>query len=70
MQVTPIGGTSYITQLATHVTALMFTLDPRDPSVIMVTLRLDIPYDQTGLPSHTETLVVSNQIIHLIGVAS
>ena len=52
--------------LATHVSGLMFTGDSRDPAIVTVTLRMDAPWDASGDPTHVTTLLVPNQVAHLV----
>jgi prepilin-type N-terminal cleavage/methylation domain-containing protein len=52
--------------LARNVSGLMFTGDALDPSVVGITLRIDAPYDATGHPDHTSTIILPNQKVHMV----
>lgn len=49
--------------LGMHVTGLMFTGDSSDPASLLVTLRMDA----TSSPQHTETVLLPNQRVHMLG---
>jgi hypothetical protein len=52
--------------LATHVTLLEFSSDNSDPSLVHVMIRLDAPWDSSGNPSHVFSLVLPDQLVHMI----
>jgi len=52
--------------LASNVTGLMFTGNFNDPAIVAVTLRIDAPYDTTNDPSHVSTLIIPNQVVHMV----
>jgi hypothetical protein len=61
-----LSGLSGPKPLASHVTMLSFTADYRDPTLVSVNLQINASYDGTSDPGHVTSLVLSNQIAHLI----
>ena len=61
----PAGASDHL--LAHNVTGLMFTGDPRDPTVIGITLRIDAPYAVTA--GSTYTFFVPKQIVRMGGTS-
>jgi len=52
--------------LATGVTDLSFTGDSRDPAFVKVSLRLDIPWDGSGDPTHVSTIILPDEVVHMV----
>jgi prepilin-type N-terminal cleavage/methylation domain-containing protein len=65
LQATPTLRRSTI--LGTHVTALMFTLDGRDPGVIAISLRMDRPLNAQAGDGQIHSVFIPNQVVRLAG---
>ncbi len=52
--------------LATHVTGLMFTGTSADPGVVGISLRMDAPFDSTGLADHVSSVILPNQTVRMV----
>jgi prepilin-type N-terminal cleavage/methylation domain-containing protein len=62
-----VGVTPTRTLLATYVTAIMFTLDARDPGIISISLRIDRPLSAQGGPERIHSVFIPNQVVRLAG---
>jgi prepilin-type N-terminal cleavage/methylation domain-containing protein len=52
--------------IAENVTGLMFTGDAYDPAVVGITLRQDVPWDASNTAQHTSTIILPNQMVHMV----
>jgi len=53
--------------IASNVTGLIFSVpNSTDPGIVNVTLQMNVPYDQTGDPTHTSMILFPNQNIHMV----
>jgi hypothetical protein len=53
--------------LATQVTSLMFNADSHDPSVIILSLRIDAPLDSSSSPDSVYTVDIPNRLVRMMG---
>jgi Tfp pilus assembly protein PilW len=65
---TPAGGAETTSVIGRNVTGLLFTMDYRDPSIIQVTLRLDVAYDQSSRKDRVFSVVLPSQQVRMVGV--
>jgi hypothetical protein len=54
------------TILATHVTELAFTFDPRDPSLVYITLQIRIALDSSGAPGSFLMISLRDQAVRMV----
>jgi len=53
--------------LMSNVTSLRFQYeDSRDPGMINVSLRMDVPWDASGDPTHVSTIILPNHTVHMV----
>ncbi len=63
----PPGGPQPPRALASHVTGLLFTGSSLDPSIVSVSLQMEVPWDATNDPTHVTKINIPNQVVHLTG---
>jgi prepilin-type N-terminal cleavage/methylation domain-containing protein len=60
-----LNGTNTTKSLANYVTSLMFTGDSRDPAIVNVAIRMDIPWDNSGKADHVTSIIMPTQVVQM-----
>jgi len=58
------GGPPHM--VTTGVTGLMFTGSSQDPGILGVTLQMNVAWDASGDPTHTSSILLPNQTVHMV----